>query len=335
MSVKLRRSCSAFTLIELLVVVAIIALLISILLPALSQAREQVKSVKCTANLRSLTQGIIVYSSSERDSCPGPLHPAVYRNMGTDALPAGMGDRDYYQQRQLTFKIRPYMGDSSSHKDSTTDLVATCPVVSQVNPDENFEPMINSKRIFPTHYVLNNVGEGSDEGGPLGGIRTTNPQYYFGYSAPPGSQTNAAQIELMKQFSPRPMSRINKPGDEWMLADAWWRPKPNTGLGELQQEGPYQFDWSGEAFPSFAPHFAKRSYKFPGTAERTSECQSIRASRGDGRTNTAFFDGHAGPVKSMRLVVNGFELLYGFRGTVNPAKKMPASTHAAWLGAWK
>ncbi len=51
----------AFTLIELLVVVAIIALLISILLPSMTAARDQGKKVKCASNEKQLGLGLTYY----------------------------------------------------------------------------------------------------------------------------------------------------------------------------------------------------------------------------------------------------------------------------------
>lgn len=60
----------AFTLIELLVVVAIIALLISILLPALRDAREQAKVAKCLANFRNLNVAATSYFNDHHDEFP-------------------------------------------------------------------------------------------------------------------------------------------------------------------------------------------------------------------------------------------------------------------------
>ena len=57
-----RKSLHGFTLIELLVVVSIIALLVSVLLPALNNARESAKRVVCQNNLRQLGLSLVLYA---------------------------------------------------------------------------------------------------------------------------------------------------------------------------------------------------------------------------------------------------------------------------------
>ena len=69
----LRHRFQAFTLIELLVVISIIALLIGILLPALSSARTVARSAKCLVNQRQLALAQTVYTTEEK----GHFAPAV------------------------------------------------------------------------------------------------------------------------------------------------------------------------------------------------------------------------------------------------------------------
>lgn len=72
-----RLRSKGFTLVELLVVIGIIALLISILLPALNRARESANAIKCGSNLRSIGQGFALYAAQNKG-----FFPAAYENTG-------------------------------------------------------------------------------------------------------------------------------------------------------------------------------------------------------------------------------------------------------------
>jgi prepilin-type N-terminal cleavage/methylation domain-containing protein len=66
----MKNSVKGFTLIELLVVISIIALLVSILLPALSSAKEQAKMTVCGVHISGVGKGVILYTSDNKDKLP-------------------------------------------------------------------------------------------------------------------------------------------------------------------------------------------------------------------------------------------------------------------------
>src|SRR5687768_9903686 len=65
-SVISKHGRGAFTLIEVLVVVAIIALLVSILLPALGEARDQARGAKCLANMQDMGKGVNTFAATHQ-----------------------------------------------------------------------------------------------------------------------------------------------------------------------------------------------------------------------------------------------------------------------------
>lgn len=140
---RIKSNRSAFTLIELLVVVAIIAILIGILLPALGKARESARVTQCLAALRNVGQGVIAYTAEDE------FIPASY------VYAAGEKSRNWKFEDQVQsssgFEERPYLHWSYTIFGAdlaTASDAFTCPSVlnggaPRTNPgprEEDWEP---------------------------------------------------------------------------------------------------------------------------------------------------------------------------------------------------
>lgn len=159
-----RRVARGFTLVELLVVIGIIALLISILLPALSKARESANKVKCLSNVRQIVMAFSGYTQDNKGAFPFM------------ALAGGNPyDEDWVWWQKTNNRIDdiafhgigPYLNLSKGSK------VLTCP-----SDEVTFRARMNGGDPYPFSYSLNNCftsawnnpGPPLHAGGSWGGI---------------------------------------------------------------------------------------------------------------------------------------------------------------------
>jgi prepilin-type processing-associated H-X9-DG protein len=233
----------AFTLVELLVVIGIIALLISILLPALSKARENANQVKCQAQIKQILQGMLLHANdhhgywptaglmwngpgqSSTNNFPGDMGDPrrnryeYYGNNGTYVLTSTAAGVGKYLGQDMDFTSLNSIQDSMSK--GLARKIFACP---SDKTGGRYGTTVNNGGAMWSSYAFNEAA--------LGWLDITSPQW----SRQRGNSSkwpHAAQLMILCDANPRAgQPFVDEDPSSWMLFNAnvpecsmgdWWR----------------------------------------------------------------------------------------------------------------
>ncbi len=249
------RRCAGFTLVELLIVIAIVALLLSILLPSLSAARAMARSAVCKSNLRQLHIGNQTYTND---------HDDYYVPAASD-MQSGFGGRHRWHGVRESSGVHPDP-NKNFFDPAKGPLVAALGSKGRVKKCPEFVPFVDdgSQNAFEAGtggYGYNLRGVGS---------RRYDRDAYATWTTP-----DRTYLLGMKT------TEIRRPGDTVMFTDAAY----------LEGTGPYYLI---EYSFAEAPYWVAQDWWPPYDVKETVMVSkpSIHF-RHRGKTNIVWCDGHA------------------------------------------
>ena len=276
---SVRQSPTAFTLVELLVVIGIIALLISILLPALSKARESANQIKCSAQQKQIILAMILHANDHKGYMPmagllwtpgnatdpksvddAKMEKYEYIGTGTTmhmaSTGAGVGK---YMNQDLDFTSTDTL--QKSMLSGVVRKVFACPSDKEGG---RYGATVNNGGSFWSSYAFNEapLGWADPEGGNAGGVS--------GHRRLRGKLArfpHPSQLLLFADAKPRGSGYNNEDPNSWMLC--------NDSENDATMD-----DWYKGTLSPAPPH------------KSTGDADLIDRNKHKGRIIIAFADGH-------------------------------------------